>query len=172
MGWRYPYVYVLKVPGWSVRLGLFFSVCKLNISLVPVVLWYWMFLSTSRSQKRTDLREEASALYCLREMTIVSLLTLKFLISSLKWQFLLKIHEAKRSDYKPNTQNRINRTFCISLFLTFKHIQNLTKKGRTYFATHYDLCSSFKAPFPIYRYTTSKSSIDFFNSSSPSSAPL
>ncbi|WZZ70303.1 hypothetical protein YC2023_081673 [Brassica napus] len=59
----------------------------LSLTISPPLLPFCesgRILNYGRSQKRTDLREEASALYCLREMTIVSLLTLKFLISSLK----------------------------------------------------------------------------------------
>lgn len=102
---------------------LFFSFCKMYISLCLMLQWYWVFLSTCRNQNRIDLREEASALYSLPEMTIVSLLALTFgnlltfLISSHKWKCLLQIHEGKRLNHKPRTQYRISKTF--SIFFCF-----------------------------------------------------
>ncbi|KAL0655216.1 hypothetical protein Bca4012_075800 [Brassica carinata] len=46
----------------------------LSLTISPPLLPFCesgRILNYGRSQKRTDLREEASALYCLREMTII-----------------------------------------------------------------------------------------------------
>ncbi|KAF8116351.1 hypothetical protein N665_0019s0031 [Sinapis alba] len=53
--------------------------------------------------KENNFRQKAWALYCLREI------------------IMIHIHEVKRLNHKPRTQNRISKSFCISLLTSPKN---------------------------------------------------